>query len=91
VAILVVGKLRIASEMREEFIRRSVYAVKSARKDSACLDYAVSPDPIDPARVNVYECWVSREALESFRGSGPDDDLFSLVESFDVSEHEIED
>ena len=62
-----------------------------ARNSDSCDDFAVSPDPINPNRVNVYEKWTTREALESFRSSGPSDDIFSLVESFDVSEFEVPD
>lgn len=55
------------------------------------MDFAVSPDPRGSDRVNVYEKWRTREALESFRSSSMDDDLFSLVISFDVAEYDLPD
>ena len=87
---IVSGKLRIKSGCRNEFIERSIHSIELARKTEGCSDFSVSSDPIDPDRVNVYEMWVSRKALEGFRNSGTEDDLFSLVESFDVSEYEIQ-
>jgi quinol monooxygenase YgiN len=60
-----------------------------ARKNTGCEDFSVSPDPIELNRVNVLEKWTSRAALEAFRGSGPENDMFSLVEFFDVNEYEI--
>jgi len=40
-------------------------------------------------RVNIFEKWQSRSALETFRDSGPQSDIFSVVEAFDVNEYEI--
>jgi len=47
-------------------------------------------DVLDPGRVNVYERWVSRAAVEAFRGSGPSDDqgaalLWASVAEYDVA------
>lgn len=86
-AIIVAGKLKLQSGTRERFVRQSAVSVKLARNEPLCLDFAVSEDSIDKDRVNIYEKWVTREALEAFRSAPPDDDLFSLVESFDVSEY----
>lgn len=43
----------------------------------------------DPHRVNVFERWRTREALEAFRDGGPDDDLTSLIVRARVSEYEL--
>ena len=40
-----------------------------------CHDFAVSADPVDPERVNVYERSASPAALQAFRGDGPGDEL----------------
>ena len=89
VPIIVAGKLRIKSGKRDEFIQKSMEAISLARKLDACEDFSVSVDPIDENRVNIFEKWKSRETLEEFRNSGPDNDSFSLVESFNVNEHEV--
>lgn len=64
-------------------------AVIQARNHKSCEDFSVSPDPIDPNRVNIFEMWCSRADLGAFRSSGSETDVFSLVESFDVQEYEI--
>jgi quinol monooxygenase YgiN len=87
--IIVAGKLTIKLDSRDEFIEKSREAILQARKHEACEDFAVSPDPIDLTRVNIFEKWKSRSALDTFRDSGPENDLFSFVESFDVTEYEI--
>lgn len=90
-AIIVSGKLSIKPNERDTFIEKSLKSIVLARKKKGCQDFAVSPDPIDDNRVNIYEKWINREALEAFRESGPEDVLFLLVESFDVKEYEVSD
>lgn len=87
--IIVAGKLKLTSGLRDKFIEQSLEAISQARKLSACEDFSVSPDPIDENRVNIFEKWQSRTSLDAFRNSRPDNGLFSLVESFEVNEYEI--
>jgi len=88
-SIIVAGKLKLRSGSRDEFIKKSLESISQARELDACEDFSVSPDPIDENRVNIFEKWVARDSLDDFRNSGPDNDSFSLVESFDVKEYEI--
>ncbi|WP_372737194.1 putative quinol monooxygenase [Neptunomonas sp.] len=88
-SIIVAGKLTIKSNFRDEFIEKSRQAILLARNDDACEDFSVSPDPVDLNRVNIFEKWKTRQALDAFRKSGPENDMFSLVESFDVREYDI--
>lgn len=88
-AIIVAGKLIIKPELRDEFITKSQESIQLARSNTACEDFSVSPDSIDSNRVNVFEKWQSYTALKAFRDSGPDSDLFTLVESFEVKEYEV--
>jgi quinol monooxygenase YgiN len=86
---IVAGRLILKPGLRNEFIEASREAIINARKLEACEDFCVSPDPIDENRVNVFEKWKSQKALEEFRNSGPENNSFSLVETFDVNEYEI--
>ena len=88
-AIIVAGKLKLKPGYRDEFIEKSLEAISQARELDACEDFSVSPDPIDANRVNIFEKWSARGPLDEFRNSGPDNDSFSLVESFDINEYEI--
>ncbi|MEM1088599.1 MAG: antibiotic biosynthesis monooxygenase family protein [Pseudomonadota bacterium] len=87
--IIVIGHLSIKPGERETFIERSLDAVRQARALPSCHDFSVSPDPIDENRVNILEVWESAEALNTFRGEGPGDDLSALITGADVKEHEI--
>lgn len=85
--IIVCGRIYLKRGTREEFVRKSTDAVVAARGTDGCFDFAVSPDPVDEDRVNVFEHWRSREDLDAFRQAGPGDDLVALIESADVTEH----
>lgn len=61
----------------------------SARRTDGCLDFALSPDPLDAGRINVFERWASVETLGRFRGSGPDDGRRDALDAIDVGEYAV--
>ena len=87
--IIVAGHIRVAGSNRTIFLEGSTEAVRLARGKSDCLDFTVSADVVDPERVNVYERWVNRSALMTFRGEGPSDALNALIISSEVQEFEV--
>ncbi|WP_121251984.1 putative quinol monooxygenase [Nocardioides ferulae] len=87
--VIVSGHLVVAEHRREAFLSSCRPIVEQGRSAPGCLDFAISPDLLDPDRVNVLECWESQEAVDAFRGSGIPDDLGPLVESASVAEHDV--
>ncbi len=87
--IIVAGSIQVEAEDRAAFLESSAEAVRLARSTSGCHDFAVSADPIENGRANVFELWEDRESLEAFRGSGPDDDLGSMIVQATVREFEV--
>jgi quinol monooxygenase YgiN len=63
--------------------------VAAARRAKGCLDFAVSADPVDPSRVNVFERWCSRESLQAFRGAGPSDDIARRILEINAREYRV--
>jgi hypothetical protein len=88
--IVVAGHLQVAAAGRDAFVARSRKAVELARNAPGCHDFAVSADSADPERVNIYERWTDRAALQAFRGDGPDDELNALIVSAAVDEFEVQ-
>lgn len=86
--IVVCGYLVAAEGEREQLVQLSLAAVEKARSSSDCLDFAVSPDPLDPRRVNILERWTSRDAMLRFRDEGPDEGLAALIRDAHVTELE---
>jgi quinol monooxygenase YgiN len=88
--IIVAGKLIIKEGLRDRFIIESLESVSIARDNQSCEDFSVSPDLLEENRVNIFEKWHSLEALDDFRIAIPENNLFSMVESFQVNEYEID-
>jgi len=86
--IIVAGSLRVDAESRDAYLDGCHEVVAAAREAPGCLDFALSPDPLEPDRINVFERWESASALEAFRGSGPPDDQLTQLHEINVSEYE---
>lgn len=92
--LIVSGYLVLDPADRDAHVVASVDSVRLARQAPGCLDFAVSADPVDPARVNVFERWAGREDLDAFRASGDPDDQaieFSRIRRFEIEEYSVED
>ncbi|MEL6182732.1 MAG: antibiotic biosynthesis monooxygenase [Myxococcota bacterium] len=88
--IIVAGALYVKASSRDRLLELSRPAVEAARQLEECLDFSVAPDLLEPTRVNIYERWVSSEALTAFRQAGPSSDVASLIERADVCEYEVQ-
>lgn len=87
--LIVSGRLYLKAGAMDAFLAASKEAVALARKTLGCRDFVMSPDPIEPDRVNIYEEWDSEKALLDFRGSGPDSDMRSVIVRGEVFRHVI--
>ena len=87
--IIVAGHLTVAPDRRNAFLADAVTVITAARDAPGCIDFHLSADPIDPARINIFEHWDSTDAVESFRGSGPSSDQQAAILSANVHQHTI--
>ncbi|MDA2804180.1 putative quinol monooxygenase [Nocardiopsis suaedae] len=69
--VIVAGKVYVDPAERDRFLEGVDGIVRAGRRAPGCLDLSISPDPTDPARVNIYEYWESHEALEAWRAVSP--------------------
>lgn len=49
---------------RDEVLTHTLTVGAATRAEPGCLDYVMSADPVDPGRIQVFERWSSREALD---------------------------
>jgi quinol monooxygenase YgiN len=87
--IIVAGALTVDPQARDAYLEGCVSVVEAARGEAGCLDFALSPDLLDPSRINVFERWDSDEDLQRFRGSGPDGGQLAQLLSIDVAEYAV--
>jgi len=67
--ILLTGWIDVDPERRDAALLAGRPHMQATRAWPGCLDYVWSADPLNPARIYVYERWESAEALAShFQG-----------------------
>ena len=87
--IIVSGRLHVDPEARAAYLDTCRAVLEQARAAPGCLDFALSADPLEPGRINVYERWESDEDLARFRGSGPSDDQSAAIRDASVARYRI--
>ena len=60
-----------------------------ARETPGCLDFAQSPDPLEPDRINIFERWESDADLQAFRDLPADNESAPPIRTADVRRYRI--
>lgn len=87
--IIIAGWLSVVPEVRDEVVKAHEDIVRRSRGAAGCLDLAISADPIDTGRVNMFEFWQSEDDLNSFRAVTKSPIKEGAVLGGDVQKHEI--
>ncbi|WP_369805004.1 putative quinol monooxygenase [Pseudonocardia sp. MH-G8] len=87
--LIVAGYLITEPTDRDAFVAEGAKAVSMARSAQGCLDFSITADTVDPARINIFERWESEDELLAFRGSGPDSDTAARILGADVKRYVI--
>jgi len=87
--VIVAGHIIVDPGHRESYLAGCVQVIELARQASGCLDFAISPDPVNPGRINIFERWDSQDAVEAFRSDGPSDEQANAMLSAAVAEYEV--
>jgi quinol monooxygenase YgiN len=89
--LIVAGHFDIDPADRDAFLEARSPAMTSTRSEGGCLEYVMSADPIDSARVMLFERWEDQASLDAHmaviastpRGGGPAPKGFS-VKIYDI-------
>lgn len=65
--IIIAGYSRTNSDQRDSAVAALAGMVARARKQDGCLDLSISSDPVDPERINVFECWRDHQSWKAWR------------------------
>ena len=87
--LIVAGYVVVDPVQRDSYLEDCRAVVRQARTSPGCLDFAISADLIEPDRIDIFERWESRLALEKFRGSGPSDEQQGSIVSASVCEYDV--
>jgi quinol monooxygenase YgiN len=87
--LIVAGYLVVDPSQRDSYLEDCRAVVRQARKSPGCLDFAISADLIELDRIDIFERWESRAAVEEFRGSGPSDEQQGSIVSASVCGYDV--
>lgn len=65
--IIIAGYTLTDADKRDAAVAAFAGMVQRARKHDGCLDLAISADPVDPERINLFECWRDQPSLNAWR------------------------
>lgn len=65
--LIIAGHTRMDADKRDAAVAAYKGLVERARAQDGCLDFAVSADAVDAERVNLFERWRDRAALDAWR------------------------
>jgi quinol monooxygenase YgiN len=89
--VIVAGHITVDPQQRESYLAGCMSVVEKARRADGCLDFAITPDLLNPGRVNLFERWESQAAVETFRRRGPSNKQSATTLSASVAEYDIAD
>ncbi|MBX9638712.1 MAG: antibiotic biosynthesis monooxygenase [Mycobacteriaceae bacterium] len=89
--VIVAGFIVVNPLQREGYLANCAEVTRQARRTPGCLDFAITADPLDPARVDIFELWTSQAAADAFRGSGPGGEQQDAIVSGCVCEYDVTD
>jgi len=87
--VIVAGYLLVEPLQRDSYLLRCQGVVRQARATQGCLDYAITADLLDPNRIDIFERWESRAAVDAFRGSGPSEEQQTSIVYASVCEYDV--
>jgi quinol monooxygenase YgiN len=65
--LIIAGHSTLDAADRDRYMTAHHNLIRRARQAPGCLDLAITADPLDPTRVNVFERWQSKEHLDAWR------------------------
>jgi quinol monooxygenase YgiN len=89
--VIVAGHITVEPQQRESYLAGCVSVVERARGAAGCLDFAITADPIDPSRVNIFERWESQAALNTALGNAPGFEQAEAMLSVSVADYDVAD
>jgi quinol monooxygenase YgiN len=76
--LIIAGHLVVDPQDRDAYVAECVSIVEAARDAPGCLDFSITADSVDPARVRVFERWEDEAQMLAFRdapGDGPEGEV----------------
>lgn len=88
--VIVAGWYTVDSKKRDEVVASFKDMVIRARSAPGCLDFAITADPVDSDRINMFEFWESEKNLNSWRTVSRPSKKTAPIRRMEVQKHVIQ-
>jgi quinol monooxygenase YgiN len=87
--LIIAGFFTVPADQRKPFLDAFADLVRRGRAAPGCLDLSLSPDPLDPTRINTIELWQSEADLDAWSKVSNPPKLDIQIEDGSVQKHHI--
>lgn len=87
--VVVAGWSTVDPTRRDAVVESFKDLVTRARSAPGCLDFAISADPVDSSRINMFEFWESENDLHSWRAVCKPPKKMAPTQRMEVQKHVI--
>lgn len=87
--VIIAGKAYVDPADRDRYVEAFRDLITRCRAQPGCLDAAISADPVEPGRVNIFEHWTSTSALDAWRAIANAPSTGIEIGSVEVAKHEV--
>jgi quinol monooxygenase YgiN len=88
--VIVAGWYTVDPKRRDEVVESFKDLVLRARSAPGCLDLAITADPVESNRINLFELWESEEALNAWRAVSRAPKKMAPILRMDMQKHIIQ-
>ena len=88
--VIVAGWIAVDPRKRGEVVESFKDMVLRARSAPGCLDFAMTADPVDSDRINLFEFWQSEKDLNSWRTVAKHPKKIAPMLRMEVQKHVIQ-
>ena len=88
--VIVAGWYAVDPSKRDEVVEKFKDMVLRARSAQGCLDMAITADPVDSNRINMFEFWRSEKDLNSWRVVSKAPKMIARMLRVEVQKHTIQ-
>jgi quinol monooxygenase YgiN len=88
--VIVAGWYSVDPGKRDGVIENFKDMVVRARSAAGCLDMAITADPVDSNRINIFEFWRSEKDLNSWRVGSHPPKMNARMRRVEVQKHTVQ-
>ena len=88
--VIVAGWYLVDPEKRDKVVASFEALLLRARNAPGCIDFAISADPVDPSRLNMFEFWRSEADLRAWRAVASAPKMIARMRRVEVQKHVVQ-